>query len=140
MQCLSPSVRLGLCMSFLFPIVAHLQGARQVLACFGCAHSTHLVLFRADCCGMPADRKQCIAACTATSAHHCQTHFYAASKSQSGKTITWRLAASRAVICWVRAALQYCHAESPRPCIVYLTSDSSEVRAWSTVGGRAFVA
>ena len=41
----------------------------------------------------------------------------------------------------MRAALQYCHAESPRPCIVYLTSDSSEVGAGSAIRGhRAFIA
>ena len=39
----------------------------------------------------------------------------------------------RAVICWVRAAVQQCRVESPRKCIVYLTSDSNEVSGLASV-------
>ena len=37
----------------------------------------------------------------------------------------------RAVVCWVRAAVQQCRLDSPRKCMVYLSSDSSQVVAWN---------
>ena len=37
----------------------------------------------------------------------------------------------RAVVCWVRAAVQQCRVEAPRKCMVYLSSDSSQVRRGS---------
>jgi len=33
----------------------------------------------------------------------------------------------RAAACWVRQAMQQCHAMSPRPCMVFITADSDEV-------------
>ena len=34
----------------------------------------------------------------------------------------------RAAACWVRQATQQCYAMSPRPCTVFITADSDEVR------------
>ena len=41
----------------------------------------------------------------------------------------WRMP-RRAVVCWVRQAVQQCRSESPRPCVVFLTTDSEQVRAF----------